>query len=67
MATTPDIAATTPRLGRDEIDPASFRTGNPRRDASVLAQRVLDPEHHPVISFDSERPGTRDIPGPSSV
>jgi polyisoprenoid-binding protein YceI len=113
MATTPDIAATTPRLGRYEIDPArstltfrtrhlfglapvrgsfairggtvdiaepltdsavhaeieagSFRTGNPQRDASVRSRRVLDPGHHPVISFDSERPGTRDIPGTLTV
>jgi len=113
MATTPDIAATTPRLGRYEIDPArstlafrtrhlfglapvrgtftirggtvdiaepfpesavhaeieaaSFRTRNPQRDASVLAPRVLDPGHHPIISFDSERPGTRDIPGTLTV
>jgi polyisoprenoid-binding protein YceI len=118
MATTPDIAATTPRLGRYEIDPgrstlafrtrhlfglapvrgtfairggtvdiaepftdsavhaeietASFRTRNPQRDASVRARRVLDAEHHPVISFnceslDSERPGTRDIPGTLTV
>jgi len=50
-----------------EVEAASFRTGNPQRDASVLAQRVLDPEHHPVISFDSERPGTRDIPGTLTV
>jgi polyisoprenoid-binding protein YceI len=123
MATTPDIAATTPRLGRYEIDPArstlafrtrhlfglapvrgsfairggtvdiaepftdsavhaeietaSFRTRNPQRDAAVLARRVLDAEHHPVISFDSEsfgsesfdseRPGTRDITGTLTV
>jgi polyisoprenoid-binding protein YceI len=50
-----------------EIDAGSFRTGNPQRDASVRAPRVLDPEHHPVISFDSERPGTRDIPGTVTV
>ena len=113
MATTQDHPATTPRLGRYEIDPsrsavtfrtrhlfglapvrgrfairggtvdiaepladsvihaeietASFRTGNAQRDASVLAPRVLDPEHHPIITFDSERPGTRDIPGTLTV
>ena len=50
-----------------EIDAASFRTGNGQRDASVLAPRVLDPERHPVISFDSERPGSRDIPGTLTV
>jgi polyisoprenoid-binding protein YceI len=118
MATTPDIAATSPRLGRYEIDPArstlafrtrhlfglapvrgtfairggtvdiaepltdsavhaeietaSFGTRNPQRDASVRARRVLDAGHHPVITFhseafDSERPGTRDIPGTLTV
>jgi polyisoprenoid-binding protein YceI len=113
MATTPGIAATTPRLGRYEIDPArstlafrtrhlfglapvrgslairggtvdiaepftdsvvhaeietaSFRTRNPQRDASVRAGRVLDAGHHPIIAFDSERPGTRDIPGTLTV
>jgi polyisoprenoid-binding protein YceI len=113
MATTQDHPATTPRLGRYEIDPsrsavtfrtrhlfglapvrgrfairggtvdiaepladsvihaeietASFRTGNAQRDASVLALRVLDPEHHPIITIDSERPGTRDIPGTLTV
>ena len=32
-----------------------------------LAPRVLDPEHHPIITFDSERPGPRDIPGALTV
>jgi polyisoprenoid-binding protein YceI len=100
MATTPDIAATTPRLGRYEIDAGlapvrgsfairggtvdiaeplaasvvhaqiesvSFRTGNGQRDAAVRSPRVLDAEHHPFITFDSERPGTRDIPGTLTV
>jgi polyisoprenoid-binding protein YceI len=50
-----------------EIETASFRTGNAQRDASVRAPRVLDAEHHPTITFDSERPGTRDIPGTLTV
>jgi polyisoprenoid-binding protein YceI len=50
-----------------EIEAGSFRTRNPQRDASVRARRVLDAEHRPVISFDSERPGTRDILGTLTV
>jgi len=36
-----------------EIDAASFRTGNPQRDASVRSARLLDTDHHPVIIFEA--------------
>jgi polyisoprenoid-binding protein YceI len=38
-----------------EIDAASFRTGNPQRDASVRSARLLDTDHHPVITFEAQR------------
>jgi polyisoprenoid-binding protein YceI len=34
-----------------EIDTASFSTGNPQRDQTVLSARFLDPTRYPVISF----------------
>jgi polyisoprenoid-binding protein YceI len=34
-----------------EIDAASFSTGNPQRDQTVLSARFLDPTRYPVISF----------------
>ena len=34
-----------------EIDPASFRTGNPQRDRTVLLRRHLDATRYPVITF----------------
>ena len=37
-----------------EIDAASFRTGNPQRDASVRSARLLDTDHHPVITFEAQ-------------
>ena len=38
-----------------EIDAASFRTGNPQRDATVRSARLLDTDHHPVITFEARR------------
>jgi polyisoprenoid-binding protein YceI len=38
-----------------EIGAASFRTGNPPRDAAVRAARLLDAGRHPVIVFDADR------------
>jgi len=38
-----------------EIDAASFRTGNPQRDATVRSARLLDTDHHPVITFEAQR------------
>ena len=38
-----------------EIETASFRTGNPARDGSVLSPRFLDPAGHPVMIFRSDR------------
>ncbi len=34
-----------------EIDAASIASGNPQRDASARSARLLDAEHHPVITF----------------
>ena len=39
---------------RVEIDAASFRTGNPARDASVRSARFLDAGRHPVMVFVAE-------------
>ena len=47
-----------------EIDAASFRTGNPQRDASVRSARLLDTDHHPVIIFEAQR---LDGTGPDSA
>ena len=47
-----------------EIDAASFRTGNPQRDASVRSARLLDTDHHPVIIFEAQR---LDGTGPDST
>ena len=38
-----------------EIETASFRTGNPARDGSVLSPRFLDPAGYPVMIFRSDR------------
>jgi polyisoprenoid-binding protein YceI len=38
-----------------EIDAASFRTGNPQRDAAVRSPRLLDTGRHPVITFEAQR------------
>jgi polyisoprenoid-binding protein YceI len=37
-----------------QIDPASFRTGNGRRDDKVRSGRLLDADRYPVITFRSE-------------
>ncbi len=47
-----------------EIDAASFRTGNPQRDASVRSARLLDTDQHPVIIFEAQR---LDGTGPDST
>lgn len=36
---------------RVEVDAASIASGNPQRDANVRSARLLDAEHHPVITF----------------
>ena len=36
-----------------EIDAASFRTGNPQRDQTILQRRYLDASRYPVITFAS--------------
>ncbi|MEV0825030.1 YceI family protein [Nonomuraea rubra] len=38
-----------------EVETASFRTGNPRRDANVRSRRLLDTGRYPVMTFASER------------
>ena len=38
-----------------EIEAASFRTGNPARDAATRSPRLLDAGRHPVITFDADR------------
>ena len=37
-----------------EIDPASFCTGNARRDTTVHSARLLDPLRYPVMTFTAE-------------
>jgi len=50
-----------------EIDAASFRTGNPQRDASVRSARLLDTDHHPVIIFEAQRLDGTDVTGQLTV
>jgi len=50
-----------------EIDAASFRTGNPQRDASVRSARLLDTERHPVIIFEAQRLDGTDVTGQLTV
>lgn len=38
---------------RAAIDAASFHTGNPGRDRTVLSRRLLDAGRHPVMTFSS--------------
>jgi polyisoprenoid-binding protein YceI len=40
---------------RATIDAASFDTGNPERDRTVLSGRLLDVGRHPVLTFSSGR------------
>jgi polyisoprenoid-binding protein YceI len=37
-----------------EIEAASFRSGNPARDAAARSARLLDAGRHPVITFDAD-------------
>jgi polyisoprenoid-binding protein YceI len=37
-----------------ELEAASFRSGNPARDAAVRSARLLDAGRHPVIRFDAD-------------
>lgn len=55
MTTNRAHAASTPRLGRYEIDidTASFHTGNEQRDNTVRSARFLDADRHPVMTFTS--------------
>jgi polyisoprenoid-binding protein YceI len=39
-----------------EIEAASFHTGNPQRDRTVLQRRHLDAARHPVIAFAAQGP-----------
>jgi len=50
-----------------EIDAASFRTGNPQRDASVRSARLLDTDRHPVITFEAQRLDGTDLTGQLTV
>jgi polyisoprenoid-binding protein YceI len=50
-----------------EIDAASFRTGNPQRDASVRSARLLDVGRQPVITFVSERTDGSPLAGTLTV
>lgn len=42
-------------LVRAELDAASFRTDNSRRDQTVRGRRYLDVEAHPTLSFVGDR------------
>lgn len=50
-----------------EIDAASFRTGNPARDATVRSARLLDAANHPVMTFASERTDGSTLTGTLTV
>ncbi len=50
-----------------EIDAASFRTGNPQRDASVRSARLLDAGRYPVITFASQRLDGANLAGQLTV
>jgi polyisoprenoid-binding protein YceI len=68
LAGTVDVAE--PLAGsriRAEIDAASFRTGNPARDAAVRSARFLDTRTHPVITFSSERTDGSTLAGTLTV
>lgn len=52
---------------RAEIDAASFRTGNPVRDAAVRSARFLDAATHPVMTFASERTDGSTLTGTLTV
>jgi polyisoprenoid-binding protein YceI len=52
---------------RAEIDAASFRTGNPVRDAAVRSARFLGAEVHPVMTFVSERTDGSTLTGTLTV
>jgi len=52
---------------RAEIDAASFRTGNPARDAAVRSARFLDAGNHPVMTFASERTDGSTLTGTLTV
>ena len=52
---------------RAEIDAASFRTGNPARDAAVRSARLLDAKTHPVMTFTSERTDGSTLTGTLTV
>ena len=52
---------------RAEIDAASFRTGNPARDAVVRSARLLDAGNHPVMTFASERTDGSTLTGTLTV
>ncbi len=50
-----------------EIDAASFRTGNPARDATVRSARLLDAGRYPVVTFTSERVDGQELTGTLTV
>jgi polyisoprenoid-binding protein YceI len=52
---------------RAEIDAASFRTGNPARDAAVRSARLLDAGAHAVMTFASERTDGSTLTGTLTV
>ncbi|WP_432136998.1 MULTISPECIES: YceI family protein [unclassified Streptomyces] len=52
---------------RAEIDAASFRTGDARRDGAVRSARFLDTGRHPVITFESEAVDTSSVSGTLTV
>ncbi|MEU9479218.1 YceI family protein [Streptomyces sp. NPDC048191] len=52
---------------RAEIDAASFRTGNDRRDTAVRSARFLDAGRHPLITFASDRVDATAVSGTLTV
>ena len=50
-----------------EIDAASFRTGDPQRDASARSPRLLGTGRHPVITFEAQLLDGTDLAGQLTV
>src|SRR5215472_14407120 len=48
-----------------EIDAASFHTGNPQRDRTIVQRRFLDAPRYPVITFAAQRIQP-DVSGPAA-
>jgi polyisoprenoid-binding protein YceI len=50
-----------------QVSPASFRTGQQRRDRKVRSARLLDADRYPVIAFTSEQVDSAVVSGELTV